>query len=262
VTSLRQQSAAAIAELTKRRREAQQQAESAVAAHASLRAESERTSEALSARVAEQTRLLQAAQQEMDSLRTAAAEAARQAREELSAQRREHAAACKSAQKQLDDQATAHRESQLRRMVENREGQDKLASERSAALLRAQEAEQRAKHNEAALNELRRVHEEERARARELNLPARLSELEFELAAARGRAEMGEQSLAQKLAMIGELQGHITKLENELRAIHQRHEAEIMRLELAQASGPQAQPASPKDTATPKPSTRSTVRRL
>lgn len=233
ISTLRAQTQTTMTQLTRRRDEAVQAAQQAQQALKTLQHDHARLTALHSSKVADLTRQHQAAAQELEALRATAADAQRQARDELSAQRKDHAQAVKDFQRQLDETAAAHREHNRKQSQKAREDQERLFQEKVTAASRAQTAEQRAQHAEDLLKDARRTLAEERDKVRQLNYAGRVSELEGELGTARTRTELLEQSLQQKAEVVAEQQAHLTELETELRGIRQKHEAEIMKLELA-----------------------------
>ena len=60
----------------------------------------------------------------------------------------------------------------------------------------------------------------------------KIAELENKLAAATTRADLMAASVSDKADQLADQQSRVTEVEAELRQIHQRHEAEKMRMEL------------------------------
>lgn len=149
---------------------------------------------------------------------------------EIAELRAEMSASAKKFQAQLEENSTQHREELRKRNAKSREEMDALFQDKMTASSRAQTAESRAEHAEAALKEAREELAKERDRFREQNFPAQLSELRSKLSTAENKAEMMQTSLRERGDTVDKQQSRIIELEDELRQIHQRHEAEKVQM--------------------------------
>lgn len=149
---------------------------------------------------------------------------------EIAELRAELSSSAKKFQAQLEENSTQHREELRKRNAKSREEMDALFQDKMAASSRAQTAESRAEHAEAALKEVREELSKERDRFREQNFPAQLSELRSKLSTAENRADMMQASLRERGDAVDKQQSRIIELEDELRQIHQRHEAEKVQM--------------------------------
>ena len=154
------------------------------------------------------------------------------ARRELGVLRATLSENAKRFQQQLDENAAQHREETRRRAAKVREEQERLFQEKVTAVGRAQTAESRVSQLDEAIKEAREALAREREKVRQENSSGRIAELENRLAAATTRADLMATSVSDKADQLADQQSRITEVEAELRQIHQRHEAEKMRMEL------------------------------
>ena len=155
-----------------------------------------------------------------------------ESRREIGALRATLSDNAKRFQQQLDDNAAQHREEARKRAAKVREEQEKLFQEKVTAAGRAQTAESRVKQAEEALKEARDALSWERDRVRQDNSAGKISDLENKLAAAVTRADLLTTTVSDRADQLADQQSRILEVEAELRQIHQRHEAEKMRMEL------------------------------
>jgi hypothetical protein len=174
-------------------------------------------------------------QHDLEATRDAANKDRAESKAELSEVRNEATRNIKQFQKQLEENAAQHREESRKRANKAREEQERLFQEKVTAASRAQNAEARVAHMEETIKDLKEQMHRERERLREQNYPGKVSELETKLSTATTRTELLQASCAEKSDIVADQSARITDLEAELRQIHQRHEAEKMRMELDHA---------------------------
>lgn len=236
VSQLRQETQEVVSRLGQKQRQAQTDVATKTEELSVLQREHKQIQSAYAIQVDKLSQQHKSASQELDQLRKTCSEERQHAQEETACLRKEHSQAMKELQRQMDEAAATYRAEQRKQTQKTRDEQDKLLRESYTVTSRAQAAEQRAQHAEEALKDVRRTLAEEREKERQLNHPARISDLESKNATLTAQMQYQKQSLDTKSEVVAELQAHNSDLENQLRNIRKLHEAQVHKLELALAA--------------------------
>lgn len=224
------ESQAAMEGMQKARDDAKRKCKTAEAAETKLKQDLDREVKTLTSAAQEAKKDLHKAQQALDKEVIKHKEEVDKVRAELAEVRAESSANAKRFQKQLEEQSTQQREELRKRTAKSRDEQERLFQEKVSATSAVQAAETRAKHAETELKEAKAELATERERAREHNYPSQLTELRGKLSQAEKHNVLLSNSLKEKSDLSAEQQSQIIELEDALRNIQSRHEAEKVQL--------------------------------